>query len=66
MHELAETLLREAAAISDPTQIQQRLVHMAGKQLEIGLRKINAGNLRGIGCFWRSSVTSVLALGLVD
>lgn len=62
VHDLAETLLREAQAIAEPTVVQERLIAMANKQLELGERKLEAGLARGVGLLWRSAVTSSLAL----
>ncbi|MGI9627499.1 MAG: hypothetical protein ACR2QM_11735, partial [Longimicrobiales bacterium] len=62
VHDVAETLLEEAAAIEDPTEIQQRLVNIAEKLFARGVEKLEAGNVRGIVCLWRSAITSMLAL----
>ena len=62
IYEVAETLLAEAAAIEDPTEIQQRLVNMADRLFARGVEMLEAGNLRGVVSLWRSAITSMLAL----
>jgi len=62
IHGVAETLLAEAKAIEDPTEIQQRLVNIAERLFAVGVEKLEAGNLRGVVSLWRSAITSMLAL----
>ena len=63
VYEVAETLLEEASGIEDPTEIQQRLIHMAEKLFVAGVERLEAGNVRGILALWRSAVVSMVALG---
>ena len=46
-----------------PTEIQQRLIHMAEKLFVAGVERLEAGNVRGILALWRSAVVSMVALG---
>jgi len=51
LYELAEVALGD-----DPTELELRLFHRAGRLIELGKAKLEEGNKRGVAALWRASV----------
>jgi len=62
---LAETLHEQAKAAlgEDPTELELRLFERAGRLIEIGIEKLEAGHKRGVAALWRSAVISHWLIG---
>jgi hypothetical protein len=58
MVDLAEELYAQAevAIGDDPTELELRLFNRAGRLIELGKTKLEAGNKRGVAALWRASV----------
>lgn len=65
MVELAESLHEQATETlgDDATELQLRVLERAGNLLEIGIRRLEAGQVRGVAALWRSSVMSAWLIG---
>lgn len=65
MVQLAETLHEEAVAAvgDDPTDLEARIMNRAAELIEIGVRRLAAGQRRGVAALWRSATRSHWLLG---
>jgi HEPN domain-containing protein len=65
MAELANTLYEEAtmAVGDDPTELQSRLLALAGRLIERGEQQLEDGNKRGVAALWRGAVISRWLIG---
>lgn len=58
LHEQAEAALGD-----DPTDFELRVFNRAGDLIEIGVRRLEAGQKRGVAALWRSSLMSRWLIG---
>lgn len=65
MVEVAEALLQEAeASLGDaPTELARRIFNRATDLFEIGVRRLEAGQKRGVAALWRSATMSGWLIG---
>jgi HEPN domain-containing protein len=65
MAELAHRLFEEAkvALGDDPTELEERLLALAGRLIERGEQKLEEGHVRGVAPLWRGAVISRWLIG---
>jgi HEPN domain-containing protein len=65
MADLANTLYEEAlvAVGDDPTELEERLLALAGRLLERGEQALEEGRTRGVAALWRAAVISSWLIG---
>lgn len=65
MAQLAHDLYAQAAVAvgDDPTELEERLLALAGRLIERGEQALQDGHERGVGALWRAAVISSWLLG---
>lgn len=65
MAELANTLYEDAQAAvgGDPTELEERLLALAGRLIERGEQALEEGQKRGVAALWRAAVISAWLIG---
>lgn len=65
IRDLAETLYDEAVVAlgDDPSELEARILNRAAELIEIGVRRLEEGRLRGVAALWRSSTMSHWLIG---